>query len=127
MDHHDPRWGDARDRSESVDRDWGGRAGRDSEDGREHDPRDAFTQHLYLPRGAERELVVDRERVYELSGRESRALAATGAFRVTDAEDLRGREGDANSRRADDAIQNLRESGLVETMALDGRDRKSVV
>jgi hypothetical protein len=37
---------------------------------------------LDLPRGAERELVVDRDRVYELDGDDSATLAAVGAFRV---------------------------------------------
>jgi hypothetical protein len=38
---------------------------------------------LDLPRGDERQLVVDRDRVYELEGEDSRTLAAVvGAFRV---------------------------------------------
>ncbi len=37
---------------------------------------------LDLPRGDERELVVDRDRVYELDGEDSRTLAVVGAFRV---------------------------------------------
>ena len=43
---------------------------------------------LDLPRGDERELVVDRDRVYELDGEGSRTLAAVGAFRVVLEHDL---------------------------------------
>jgi hypothetical protein len=45
------------------------------------DPRDALLNDLDLPRGLERELVL--EGVYELSGKDSRTLAAVGAFRAT--------------------------------------------
>jgi hypothetical protein len=37
-------------------------------DARWGDPRDALMHDLDLPRGEERELVVDRDRVYELNG-----------------------------------------------------------
>ena len=43
---------------------------------------------LDLPRGDERELVVDRDRVYDLDGEDSRALAAVGAFRIVPEHDL---------------------------------------
>jgi hypothetical protein len=43
---------------------------------------------LDLPRGEERELVVDRDRVYELDGEDGRTLAAVGAFRVVPEHDL---------------------------------------
>jgi hypothetical protein len=43
---------------------------------------------LDLPRGDGRELVVDRDRVYELDGEDSRALAAVGAFRIVPEHDL---------------------------------------
>ena len=56
------------------------------EDGRErvydereqgdHDPREGLMRDLDLPRGEERDLVVDRDRVYELDGQDSRTLAA---------------------------------------------------
>ena len=36
----------------------------------------------------ERELVVDRDRAYELNGEDSRTLAAVGAFRVVPAQDF---------------------------------------
>jgi hypothetical protein len=44
---------------------------------------------LELPRGLEREVVLDRDRRYEINGEESRTLAATGAFRVVAERDLR--------------------------------------
>ena len=44
------------------------------------DPRDGLARHLDLPRGEERELVVDRDRMYELNGEDSGTLAAVGAF-----------------------------------------------
>ena len=63
----DALWGDPREYSE-----------RDRDDGRprvyderdrdvNHDPRDGLMHDLDLPRGEERELVVDRDRVYELT------------------------------------------------------------
>ena len=46
------------------------------------DWRDSLMHDLDLPRGEDRELVVDRDRVYELNGEDSRTLAAVGTFRV---------------------------------------------
>src|SRR5206468_1829138 len=76
-DIYDPRWDDdQRDRDEdcresSLDRD------------RDRDPRDPFVAALDLPRGLEREIVLDdRDRTYELNGEDSRTLATVGAFRV---------------------------------------------
>src|SRR5688572_17217689 len=92
MDRYDPRWADELDRSIPVARDWGGRAGRDPDRPRELDDADPFTCQVDLPRGQEREPAIDRERVYELSGCESRALAAIGAFRVIDVDDLRAQD-----------------------------------
>lgn len=48
----------------------------DPRDRDDHDPRDALMRDVDLPRGDERELVVDRDRVYELDGEDSLALAA---------------------------------------------------
>ena len=127
MDRYDPRWAEDRDRSMRFERAWGSRAGRKSDDPRECDGADAFTSQLDLPRGQERELAVDRERVYELSGRESRGLAAIGAFRVIDVDDLRTPDCEAQSRRPESDIQHLRESGLVETVPLGGCRREAVV
>src|ERR1700674_5635466 len=111
----DPRWDDPRDRddeSRDVEVHWidlGRSPGSDrqSEDGtrdgdhdgrdrardhdsreRRHDPRDVFLDGLELPRGLEREIVLDRGYRYEINGEESRTLAATGAFRVVSERDL---------------------------------------
>ena len=54
----------------------------------DRDPRDGLMRDLDLPRGEERELVVNRDRVYELNGEDSRTLAAVGAFRVVPEDDL---------------------------------------
>jgi hypothetical protein len=78
----DPREYDPRDRVDEWPRVY------DPRDRDDHDPRDALVRDLDLPRGDERELVVDRNRVYELAGEESRTLAAVGAFRVVPEHDL---------------------------------------
>src|SRR5262245_30041881 len=100
---HDLRWAD-RDR-----------------DGRDRDPeiRDAFTRHVHLPRGPEREIVRDRDREYTLRGSESRTLATVGAFRVVSSRDLRDHDsGPADPRSGD--LRHLREQGLVETKRVAG-------
>jgi hypothetical protein len=82
----DARWNDPRE--------FGERAGDerprvyDERDRDDHDPRDALMHDLDLPRGDERELVVDRDRVYELNGEDSRTLAAVGMFRVVPEQEL---------------------------------------
>src|SRR3954462_2325085 len=43
---------------------------------RDHDPRDVFLRELDLPRGLERELVLDRDHRYELNLEDSRTLGA---------------------------------------------------
>jgi hypothetical protein len=113
---NDPRWDDPRDRDQDlrdVDVQWVklGRGpsddpfdddprqrdddprdrDRDSRE-RDHDPRDVFLRELDLPRGLERELVLDRDHRYELNLEDSRTLAAAGAFRVVAARDLAIRE-----------------------------------
>jgi DNA-binding MarR family transcriptional regulator len=100
---HDPRWAD-RDR-----------------DGRERDPetRDAFSRHVHLPRGRDRELVHDRDREYTLRGSESRTLATVGAFRVVSSRDLRDHDGSPADPRSGD-LRHLREHGLVETTRVPG-------
>jgi hypothetical protein len=127
MDFYDPRWGDNRDGRASIERDWGSRASRNGDALRDSSGADPFTSYLDLPRGQERELAVDRERVYELSGRESRTLATVGTFRVVDVGDLRARDGDKESRRPEPDIRHLKESGLVETVPLDSCGREAVV
>jgi len=92
----DPRDYDGRDRDD--DRVYGcwGEDPRDRDsrerdlDPRERDPRDPFVDRLDLPRGLEREVVIDeREREYELNGEDSRMLATIGAFRVVRERDQR--------------------------------------
>jgi hypothetical protein len=43
----------------------------------DHGPRDGLMHDLDLPRGEERELVVDRDRVYELNGEDSRCRSSS--------------------------------------------------
>jgi hypothetical protein len=82
-------------------------------DRRERDPRDTFVEGLDLPRGAERELVVDdREREYELNGEDSRMLATIGAFRVIPERALEGFRG------AEDTLKHLRDEGLIHTVQI---------
>lgn len=122
FENFDPRWSDARDR-DSID-------GLDREiyrDTRERgdDPRDALLNDLDLPRGLERELVLDRDRVYELNGEDSRMLAAVGAFRVVSERDLDPRDDGLDCRN--DSLEHLREQGLVRNISLDGQDRGVVL
>ena len=79
----DPR-DDARDRDGRED----GRARVYDERERDDDPREGLMRDLDLPRGEERELVVDRDRIYELDGEDSRTLAAVGTFRIVPEHDL---------------------------------------
>jgi hypothetical protein len=69
---------------------------------------------LDLPRGDERELVVDRNRVYELDGEDSRTLAAVGAFRVVPEHDL---------DLPRDTLANLHDQRLVQTVELGDGER----
>jgi hypothetical protein len=62
----DPREHDTRDRRDDWPRVY------DPRDRDDWDPRDALMRDLDLPRSDERELVVDRDRVYELDGEDSR-------------------------------------------------------
>jgi hypothetical protein len=105
----DPR-DDARDRDRRED----GRARVYDERDRDDDPREGLMRDLDLPRGEERELVVVRDRLYELDGEDSRMLAAVGAFRVVPEHDL-----DIDH----DTLEHLRDEGLVERLDLgdDGR------
>ena len=78
FENFDPRWNDSRDRDghDELNRE----IYRGSREGG-NDPRDALLNHLDLPRGLERELVLDRDHVYELNGEDSRTLAAIGVPR----------------------------------------------
>src|SRR5437588_4578146 len=104
----DPREYDARDRSDDWARVY------DPRDRDECDPRDGLMRDLDLPRGDERELVVDRERVYEIYGEDSRALAAVGAFRIVPERDL---------DLPYDTLENLHDQRLVELVDLGDGER----
>ena len=83
LDRYDPRSDDERDRGGSWERDRGSQGGSGERDrNTERDPRDVFSKDLDLPRGPDRELVRERDRIYEIDGAESRTLATVGAFRV---------------------------------------------
>jgi hypothetical protein len=86
------------------------------------DPRHVFLEHLELPRGHERELVLDRDHVYELDGDESRSLAAIGAFRVIPEHDLLDSRDYLPARR-EGSVEHLRDQGLVRTVSLNGEER----
>jgi hypothetical protein len=118
FDSFDPRWSDARDRdsNDGLDRE----VYRDSRE-RSDDPRDALLNDLDLPRGLERELVLDRDRVYELNGEDSRMLAAVGAFRIVPERDLDPRDDGLHCRN--DSLEHLVDEGLIHTISLDGHDR----
>jgi hypothetical protein len=104
----DPRENDARDRSDDWARVY------DPRDRDEYDPRDGLMRDLDLPRGDERELVVDRDRIYELDGEDSRTLAVIGAFRVVPEYDL---------DLPRDTFENLHDQRLVELVDLGDSDR----
>jgi hypothetical protein len=108
----DARWSDPRE-YDARDRDEWPRA-YDPRDRDDHDPREALMRDLDLPRGDERELVVDRDRIYELDGEDSRTLAAVGAFRVVPEHDLDVPHG---------TLENLHEQRLVELVDLGDSDR----
>src|SRR5687767_1026372 len=80
---------------------------------------DAFTKHLALPHGREREPVDN----YRLRGSEVRTLATVGAFRVVPRSDLE-RQSVATARELD----RLRQDGLISTTPyMIGRQRTTVV
>ena len=91
-----------------------GRACTTARDRDEHDPRDGLMRDLDLPRGDERELVVDRDRVYELDGEDSRTLAVVGAFRVVPEHDL---------DLPHETLENLHDQRLVELVDLGDSER----
>jgi hypothetical protein len=104
----DPREYDGRDRSDEWPRVY------DPRDPNELDPRDDLMRDLDLPRSDQRELVVDRDRVYELDGEDSRTLAAVGAFRVVPEHDL---------DLPRDTLDNLHDQRLIETVDLGDGER----
>lgn len=88
---------------------------------RTDDPRDALLHDLDLPLGREREAVLDRDRVYELNGEESRTLAAVGAFRVVPERDVAEPRDEPTGW--DDTLAHLHEKGLVQTVALGDHEQ----
>jgi hypothetical protein len=82
---------------------------------------------LDLPRGTEREIVIDRDREYTLRGSETRTLSTVGAFRVVPATELRDDAGRPGDLRHGD-LEHLRRQGLIRVVAsLDRDDRTPVV
>ena len=119
LDRYDPR-DDGKERGDSWDRSFGSRGGSGDRDREEHS-RDVFTRDLDLPRGRDREQVRNRDRVYEIDGADSRALATIGAFRVvakTDLHDLRN-----DSRGSRKSLKHLKNEGMIRTSPLNSEDR----
>jgi len=87
----------------------------------DRDPRDPFVDGLELPRGREREVVVDGDGRYELNGDDSRALVAIGAFRVVPDSDLRDPREASDARELD--LRHLRDEGLVRFVSVGGSQR----
>ncbi len=108
-------------RDMSRDRDVDGRDRNYEGRERSDDPRDALLHDLDLPLGREREVVLDRDRVYELNGEESRTLATVGAFRVVPERDLAQPRDE--SPDWDDTLAHLHEHGLVQTVALGDHEQ----
>lgn len=89
---------------------------RDREERDRHDdPRGVFAAHLDLPRGQERELVLDGHHRYEFNRDDGHVLAAIGAFRVVPERHL------ADGR--DNSLPHLRDQGLVRSVSVTARDR----
>jgi hypothetical protein len=115
---YDPRCDDAREHDDGRARVY------DQRDRVEHDPRDGLMHDLDLPRGDAREVVIDRDRVYELNGEDSRTLAAVGAFRVVPERDV-GADRDDTAHH--DTLDHLRDEGLIRTIALGEHERALVL
>jgi hypothetical protein len=83
------------------------------------DVRDVLTQQLELPRGDAREWVWLGEQPYDLRASEVRTLAAVGAFRVVEGQDV---QADGKRDRWHGDLDHLRQAKLVEfaTKVLDG-------
>ncbi len=111
----DREQGDFRDRDDVRERDHDLRE-------RDADPRDVFLDSLELPRGLEREIVLDGDHRYELNGDDSRTLATIGAFRVVSERDLRDPRDESGDAREPD-LRHLRDEGLMRFVPLDGRER----
>ncbi len=115
FDIYDGRWIDDPRGLDDRDRDFE----RDT-DPRSHDPCEPFVDGLELPRGPARELVQDeRENLYELNREDSLTLVTVGAFRVVAERDLEG-------LWDDDALEHLRDEGLIGFVAIN-EDERAVV
>ena len=80
-----------------------------------------FTKDLDLPRGHEREVVRERDRVYEINGADSRMLATVGALRVVSESDLHdARDESQDTRRT---VRYLEREGLARTSPISSDDR----
>ena len=119
-DRCDPRSASGRERGDSGDRSRGSRGGAPDRQ-RDDEPSDVFTKHLDLPRGHRRELVRDRNRVYEINGAESHTLATIGAFRVVAESDLNDPRDERHGAR--DTLKHLEREGLIQTVPLNSDDR----
>ena len=118
-DRFDARSAGCRDRDGSWERNCGSRGGSGEREPNER--RDVFTKDLDLPRGHRRELVRDRDRVYEINGAESRILATLGAFRVIAESDLNDPRDERHSSR--ETLKQLEREGLIQTAPLNSADR----
>lgn len=94
----------------------GGRSGSAKRAGQSpsREGRDALVRQLNLPQGDARERVWSHHGSYSLRGSEVRTLAAVGAFRVVNVDDL-GIEPGADRWRGD--LEHLRQNGLIEIRA----------
>ena len=125
-DRYDLRSTEDRDRGDSFDRSRGSRGGTSELDRNdERDPGDVFTKDLDLPRGRQRELVRERERVYEINGTESRMLTTIGAFRVISESDLHDLRDDSNNPLR--SVRHLEDEGLIRRSPLSSDDRAVVL
>lgn len=127
FDRYDPRNEDSRVRSDSSERSGGSRGGGACAGG-QHEDGGVFGRDVDLPRGPEREIVRERKRSYELNGRESDALATIAAFRVVQVRDVQEMLDDGRGERsAQESLDHLQASGLLERIPLERRDDDVVV
>jgi hypothetical protein len=82
---------------------------------------DVFTKDLDLPRGHRRELIRDRDRVYEINGAESRTLATIGAFRVVAERDLNDPRDERHGSR--ETLKHLEREGLIQAAPINSDER----
>ena len=127
LDRYDPRYDNHRDGGDSQARDRRSRGGGERVGGR-GDECGVYARHVDLPCGPEREIVRDRKRSYELSGREAETLATVAAFRVVQVSDVHQILGqDRGELSAQKSLDHLQASGLLERIPLERRDADVVV